>query len=70
MSKFFKIDGYFKDDNSQFFDFIVSEFDGIDEENDNDIFFYGLSEDEIKDAILSKEDTMLDFVITEYSEIL
>jgi hypothetical protein len=64
-SKYFSIDGYFKDDKSEFSGLIVKEHDDVDE-NDENIFYYGLSEDEIKDAIAAGENTTLDFVITNY----
>ena len=45
MSKYFSIDGYWKDDKSEFSGYIVKEFDDVeeDEDRDNKIFFYGLS---------------------------
>lgn len=70
--QFFYISGYFKDDNSEFENYLVSVFDGLDEEssdfNDKDIFFYGLSEEEIIEAMNNPfENNVLEFVITEYS---
>ena len=69
MSKYFSIDGYYKDDKSQFNGYIVKEYDDVDEELDDLIFFYGLSEEDIKDAIEDGGDDILDFVITSYEEI-
>jgi hypothetical protein len=70
MSKYFSIDGYYKDDKSEFYGYIVREFDDVDEELDDHIFFYGLSEDEIKQAIDDGgENNICDFVITAYEEI-
>jgi hypothetical protein len=71
MSKFFKIDGYYKDDKSEFSGLIVKEFDDAeeDENRDNQIFFYGLSETDIQQAIADKGDDTLEFVITSYEEI-
>ena len=70
-TKFFYINGYFKDDNSEFENYLVSVFDGLDEEssdfNDEDIFFYGLSEKEIIEAIDTTKPNDLEFVITAYS---
>lgn len=56
------ISGYWKDDKSTFDYYLVCEFDGVEEEDDN-IFFYGLS---MSDAEASKfdENTALEFVIT------
>lgn len=73
----FYISGYWKDDKTEFEDYIVSEFDGFsgDEETgidgegltEDDYFFYGLSERDIQEAIKSGEDTCQDFVITSYT---
>lgn len=66
----FYINGYWKDDNIEFTDYKVTEFDDVrlDDKNDNSIFFYGLSESEIIDAIQKKRDTIHEFVITSYSK--
>lgn len=71
-NKFFYINGYFKDDKTEFENYLVSVFDGLDEEssdfNDEDIFFYGLSEEEIIEAIENPFiQNNLEFVITSYS---
>jgi len=63
---YFLIDGYWKDTGEEFSDYIVIDSDEFDEEMDEYIFFYGLSEDEIIDAIGKKENTVHDFVITSY----
>jgi hypothetical protein len=65
-SKYFKISGYYKDDKSEFTDFIVKEFDSADE-HDEQIFYYGLSEADIKYSIDTCGDDNLEFVITSYS---
>ncbi|MFZ1704366.1 MAG: hypothetical protein WAT79_08460 [Saprospiraceae bacterium] len=68
--KLFKISGYWKDDGKEFSDYIVSAYDGFsDDENieiDDEIFFYGMSEEEIKEAIVHGQETGEDFVITSY----
>lgn len=71
MCKYFSIDGYWKDDQTEFSDYIVKEYDETEEteERDNMIFNYGLSENEIKDAIASPDGNGLAFVITSYKEI-
>ena len=71
MSKYFSINGYYKDDKSEFSGLIVKEFDDVeaDEQADDQIFYYGLSETEIQQAIADGGDDMLDFVITSYEEI-
>lgn len=63
----FEISGYWKDDGNEFSGLLVNEFDDCPEGmNDDDIFFYGLSEENIKEAIELKEDTIHDFAITSY----
>lgn len=70
MSKYFIIDGYWKDDLLEFRDFIVREYDDIvDDEEDNEIFYYGLSEAEILESINNPDESGLEFVITNYKEI-
>mgnify|MGYP001101960302 FL=1 len=68
-----KISGYWKDDKSEFEDYIVRAYDDEpsedDEFTDDDIFYYGLSESEIQSAIKDGENTGLDFVITSYEAI-
>jgi hypothetical protein len=68
-AEYFEIDGYWKDDKSQFTDYLVCVYDGseeLDEEDDTEVFFFGLSEKEIQEAINLGEDTVHDFVITSY----
>jgi hypothetical protein len=65
MANYFLINGYFKDDKSEFSGYIVKDMDDAGEDDDN-VFFYGLSENDIKDAIEHGEDTVHDFVITSY----
>jgi hypothetical protein len=64
----FLISGYWKDDKSEFSDYLVNEYDDDlgNTHDDVDIFYYGLSESEIIDAIKQGEETALEFVITEY----
>ena len=69
MSKYFSINGYYKDDKSEFEGYIIKEYDDVDEELDDLIFFYGLSESNIKEAIDDGGEDILDFVITSYYEI-
>ena len=68
MSKFFKINGFFKDDKSMLCGEIVKEFDDVEESRDDEIFFYGLSENEIIEAIANPTESSLEFVITSYEE--
>lgn len=67
-NKLIKIDGYWLDDKTEFYGYIVSQLEEIDEENDENIFYYGLSLDYIEENILN-EKTGLDFVITRYELI-
>ncbi len=70
MSKYFEISGYWKDTNENFEGYIVKEFDDTEESEELDdlIFYYGLSESEIQEAIKLVWDTDLEFIITEYEE--
>jgi hypothetical protein len=65
--KSFLVNGYFKDDKAEFTDYLIRETDEVDMETDEDVFFYGLSEKEIKEAIELGEATVHDFVITSYT---
>lgn len=69
MSKYFSIDGYWLDDKSEFNGLIVKEYDDMNEEEDDDVFFYGMGESDLKNAIEDGEETTLDFVITSYEEV-
>lgn len=54
--KLFSIDGYFIDDQTEFSGYLVTEYDETPEVmDDDDIFFYGLSEKDIRNAIKTKE---------------
>jgi len=68
MSKYFSIDGYWKDDLSEFSGNIVKEYDDAeeDEDRDNSIFYYGMGENDIIDAIANPDENSLEFVITSY----
>ena len=69
MCKYFSIDGYWKDDLTEFNDNIVKEIDVVDEDEDDSIFYYGLGETDIIDAIVNPDGNDLEFVITSYEEI-
>lgn len=66
MANYFLISGYFKDDKTEFSNYIVKDTDDFTDDEDGNIFYFGLSEDEIKSAIAEGEDTALEFVITSY----
>ncbi len=74
MSKFFSIDGYWKDDHSDTFEgYIVSESESDDDENnenDDNIFYYGLSENEIKHSMDTGGNDHLKFVVTAYEQAI
>jgi len=72
MRKYFLISGYWLDDGSEFYDYLVTNFDDEEEDgrfSDEDIFFYGMEEQEIVDAIKAGGHTLQDFAITSYREI-
>ena len=64
----FLINGYWKDDKSEFNDYVVSSYDD-NSDDDDDIFYFGFSESEIQQAIKDKEDNILEFVITSYTKL-
>jgi Zn finger protein HypA/HybF involved in hydrogenase expression len=70
--KFFLISGYWKEiDNTKFEDYLVcdTEYDSIEnvlDVADEDVFYYGLNELQIKEAIEKGLETDFDFVITSY----
>lgn len=68
MSKYFEINGHWKDDKSEISGYIVKEYDDVDEETDDLIFFYGLGENDLQDAVNKGEDTIHEFVITSFEE--
>lgn len=65
----FYISGYFKDDKTEFYNYKVCTFDDLPEGiDDNDIFMFGISEDEINECIIQGANSNhYDFVITSYS---
>jgi hypothetical protein len=71
MSKYFRINGYYKDDKSEFEGLIVKEYDDAeeDENRDDQIFYYGLSDNDLKHSVDTGGNDMLDFVVTSYEEI-
>ena len=67
MSNYFLIDGYWKDDGNEFTSHLVKETDDYDGGNDDHVFFYGLSEEDIIEAIQEGKNNSLEFVITRYT---
>lgn len=72
--RYFEISGYWLPDNSEFDGNIVTDYDSFNEDNDfgfkeEDIFFYGLSEEDIKKSIADGRSDSVFFVITDYKEL-
>jgi hypothetical protein len=69
MAKVFLISGYWKDDKTEFEHFLVTDIDHTPEGwEDEDFFYFGLSEKDLKEG-LNSEETALEFVVTQYDEI-
>jgi len=67
MSELNLISGYWKDDKSEFGNYLVNEYNDVPKGMvDDDIFYFGISESDIKKAIRSGEYAGFDFVITSY----
>lgn len=66
MAKLYTISGYWKDDGSEFENYLVTDIDSVpDGYSEEDIFFFGLSEKELQE---SSESDMQEFVITNYQQ--
>lgn len=65
---YFAISGYWKDDKSEFIEELVYSLEENEEEENDDIFFYEMTEENIKKHIELGENTWLEFVITSYEE--
>jgi hypothetical protein len=68
MSKYFEIEGYWKDTKEEFSGLIVKEYDDMGDDDD-DVFFYGMGVEDLEGCIEDGENTALDFVVTSFSEI-
>jgi hypothetical protein len=64
----FLINGYWKDDKTKFSDYVVTDYDDM-EDDEDEIFYFGLNEEEIKEAIQLGWNTELEFVITSYTKL-
>ena len=63
----YRVSGYWKDNKSEFNDYLITEYDDVPKGyDDDDIFYYGLSEDDLKN---SSKDDILEFVITDYEPV-
>ena len=72
MANYFFISGYWKDDKRPFDGYIVKDteyVEGENDEEDDNIFFYGLTEEAIKEAIAKGKEWGEDFVITSYDKL-
>lgn len=69
MADYFSISGYWKDDKQPFDGHIVKSTHDIDEDNDDNIFFYGLDEKDLMAAVENGKNTANDFVITDFYKI-
>lgn len=67
--QYFEINGFWKDDKVKFNGHIVSNQDEVEEDKDEDIFFYGLSEIDTQEAIEKGWNTDHEFVITSYTTV-
>jgi hypothetical protein len=65
MRKYWSVSGYFKDDKTEFNDYIVTNYNDA-SDDDDDVFFFGLSEEDMRH---SNEDDALEFVITSFTLI-
>jgi hypothetical protein len=70
-NKYFAVEGYWKDSEEEFSEYIVSEMENVPlhEQPDNlddEIWFYGLSQTDIINLIQQGENSEHDFVITSY----
>lgn len=74
MGDFFEIDGYWKDTKESFEKLIVYEYNNEPEEtapySDDDIFYYGLGENDLAQVVNDAKNTIWDFVITSYTKII
>lgn len=74
MREYFTIAGFWKDTNENFDGYIVTNYnDELGEDvpyTDDDIFFYGLGESELQQAVDLGWDTAHEFIIADYKRII
>lgn len=68
-SKYFSVSGYWKDGKTEFENYTIKEFDDVDENEDREIFYYGLSASDIETLITEGDKSNQEFVITSYKEV-
>ena len=64
----FKVDGYWKDDKTEFYGYYICEYNDTPDGggwDDDAIFYYGLSKQSLN---ASREEDALEFVITSFEE--
>lgn len=69
----FEINGYWKEDKEPIEGYIVLSQEYEEEimgEDDESIFYYGLNEEDLKEAVTLGEAFQEDFVITSYSKLI
>lgn len=64
----FLINGFWKDNKLKFSNYIVADRDDNTDDED-EIFYFGLNEEEIKETIKLEWNTELEFVITSYTKL-
>jgi len=64
----FLINGFWKDNKLKFSNYIVADHDDNTDDED-EIFYFGLNEEEIKETIKLEWNTELEFVITSYTKL-
>lgn len=69
MVEYFKIDGYFIEDGFSIEGALIKSTHDVVESEDDNIFFYGLSKEDIKWAMDNKEPVQNEFIITSYWEV-
>jgi hypothetical protein len=69
-TRFFAIQGYWKDDKTEINGYIVTDtdeqFEGVEDEG---IFHYGIKEEDLKKAVEAGEDSEYEFVVESYEEV-
>lgn len=69
--KYYAIDGFWKDTNENFSERIVASkeyTDGVPDYIDEQIFFYGLTQEDLQDYVVRGWNTDLEFIITGFEE--
>ena len=67
MANYYLISGYWKDDNTTFSNYLVKDTDDHEPGEDEHVFYFGISEKEIQQAIDLKEYSEYEFVIESYT---